>query len=118
MPYTGSLIRTNRMLKISELNFRFNLYYRFVHFQNTIFLKLLFLRKWQIMPLLLILFISLGSCKKETNEDDRVHVLDKKYISESELFALNKAIDEEPEDAENYFKRSKVYFGRNENQKA
>jgi Tfp pilus assembly protein PilF len=47
-----------------------------------------------------------------------MHDMDKKYLSESQLFALNKAIESDPDEPENYFKRAKVYYERHEEWKA
>lgn len=58
-----------------------------------------------------------SSCQKSA-ENTTIPEIDKKYLSESQLFALNKAIENDPDDADNFYKRAKIYLERNEKKKA
>jgi len=58
------------------------------------------------------------ACTDHSTDDQKMHEMDKKYLSESQLFALNKAIESDPDEPENYFKRAKVYYERHEELKA
>lgn len=66
---------------------------------------------------ILSLTLSFFSCRKEEAQEE-IHEIDKKYLSESQLFALNRAIDDDPDNEENYYKRAKVYFDRDQDAKA
>src|SRR5438128_1973987 len=71
-----------------------------------------------IVLILSLCLIGLHTSCRKTQEDTHIHELDKKYISESELFALNKAIENDPDEPDTYYKRAKVYLERNESKKA
>ena len=67
------------------------------------------------MFLLLTVFVY-TACSEKT--EDKIYEMDKKYLSESQLFALHQAIENDPDNSEHYFKRSKIYFEREDFTKA
>ncbi|MBX9852444.1 MAG: tetratricopeptide repeat protein [Cytophagaceae bacterium] len=70
-----------------------------------------------IAQLLLIVTVFLLFCCEKKNED-KIYEMDKKYLSESQLFALHQAIENDPDNSEHYFKRAKIYFEREDFNKA
>lgn len=71
--------------------------------------------KWVVLLFTTTLFLS--SCQSEP-EESRIPEIDKKYLSESQLFALNQAVEREPGESENYYKRAIVYLERKDKSKA
>lgn len=78
------------------------------------------MRKVSLLGIYMLLILSIPaliSCGGE-NKDGEIQGLDQRYLSESQLFALNRAIGDDPDNAENYYKRAKVYLERNQEDKA
>lgn len=65
---------------------------------------------------LLMSVFTIFSCGKK--EEEQIHEIDKKYLSESQLFALHQAIEQDPDNAENFYRRAKVYYDRQDFTKA
>lgn len=60
---------------------------------------------------LIISLLFFYSCHEKVQEV-KMQEPDKKYLSESQLFALNLEIENDPDEAENYYQRARVYLER------